>query len=539
MILLAIGLDPFSQQLLQLEQRVQYVESKWYSNPGAAFTLRATEFSDGKTQFAHSWSRKENSDRNPIINMTTQLGLPMQAAILNGLDLSRKSIIQQGNVRCPTGVCTFDQFESLSVCHRCNDLTSDLKRVDNFGKVYNALYHEDYENVFQKKNGTAFALPNGHFLMNINGCEVAVSGTCQYISPPIGHGAPEKLSLSSFGTGDPEKTNSMQDTNTLIWSMSMIHIDMEKITNSSKSVYEYGWPDIPLRAIECAIYYCVKSINLTVDGNVIHENVTEATDAVRDPSSFKFNPNLLDHVAPENIPPVNKLAPLEYNKLHTYVQRDDLILHFPDNTTKPEYSISDGAVWSLSHYIQDLFSTNITGGPNMTAVISDVLPKNAVGYNGVIGSSQTKPAAVGSIWNPDKRKLNIEDTFGTLAISMANRMRRDNVKLSVDYVYGHIGTPTQYYKTQWGWIVLHSMVLIGGAVFWCVTVRNSARPLEAVPAWKNSSLATMSRGSSAEEALKGADTVAEMEKKAREQRLMMPEKKASILHERSDENEDG
>lgn len=318
--------------------------------------------------------------------------------------------------------------------------------------------------------------------------------------------------------------------------MSMIHLDTAKITNSSKADYAYEWPDIPLRAIECAIYYCVKSLDLTVDGNIIHESATEAADAVRDPDSFTFSSDL-DHVAPENIPPVNKSANLEYNELYAYVDRDNLVLHFPDNTTKPKYSIRDEAVWSLSQYIRDLFSTNITGEPNMTAAISDVLPKNAVGYNGVIEIDQSKPPAVDSIWNPDKP--DIADTFGTLAASMTNGIRKGYDKYSVDYVYGRTGTPTQYYKTQWGWIVLHSMVLIGGAVFWCVTVRNSARPSKEVPAWKNSSLAAISRGSPAEEVLKGADTVAEMQKKAREQSLVMSENKTSASYERSYENGQG
>jgi hypothetical protein len=172
----------------------------------------------------------------------------------------------------------------------------------------------------------------------------------------------------------------------------------------------------------------------------------------------------------------------------------------------------------------------------MTSAISEVLPKDAVGYNGVIETGQSKPAAVGSIWNPGK--LNITDTFGTLAASMTNGMRQDYNGYSVDYVYGYKGTPTKYYKTQWGWIALHSLVLIGGALFWYVTVRNSARPSIAVPALKNNSLATISRGSTAVEALNGADTVMEMEKKARERRVMISAVKTSTSDERNNENEE-
>lgn len=209
----------------------------------------------------------------------------MQAAILNGLSRTRKVVDQQGTVQCPTGICAWDQFQTLGVCNRCQDLTSDLKRIDNFGEVYNALYSDGSGDVYQKKNGTAFTLPNGHFLMNMNDCSLT-GDNCYYFSPTIGHTSPTQLMMSSFGTGDPNKTNSMLDINTLIWSMSIIHLDIAKINNSTKREEVTKWPERPLLATECAVYYCVKTIDSTMEGNIIRENVNEATDAVRDPNSF-------------------------------------------------------------------------------------------------------------------------------------------------------------------------------------------------------------------------------------------------------------
>ncbi|KAJ5435916.1 hypothetical protein N7445_006801 [Penicillium cf. griseofulvum] len=498
LIVLAIGLDPFSQQLLQLEQRPRFAidESTWHLNPKSAFTTRAKSFNRGKTLYAHDWSRAENSTRNPIIRMTTELELSMQAAILNGLSRTRKVVDQQVTVQCPTGSCVWDQFQTLGVCNRCQDITSDLKRIDNFG---------------------------GQPLLR---------------RQPSGRGGPAtQLTMSSFGTGDPNKTNSMQDVNTLIWSMSIIHLDTAKIDNSSKSEYEYKWPEMPLLANECAIYYCVKTINSTMEGNILRENVSEATDAVRDPDSFLLSSRSQDRMAPENMPPVNESAPLEFNELYAYVRRDDLVLHFPDNLTKPSYPIATRAVWALSQYMQNLFSTNITTGSNITTAISDVLRQDAVGYNGVIENEQSNPAAVDSVWNPDK--LDLADTFNTLAVSITNEMREEYDGYTIDYVYGRTGTPTQFYKTRWGWIALHGVVLIGGAVFAFVTMIDSASPSKEVPVWKNSTLATISTGSLAVDALKGAETVSEMEKKARGETVMMQVGKASTSYQQINQNEDG
>ncbi|KAJ5184801.1 hypothetical protein N7491_007329 [Penicillium cf. griseofulvum] len=539
LIVLAIGLDPFSQQLLQLEQRPRFAidESTWHLNPKSAFTTRAKSFNRGKTLYAHDWSRAENSTRNPIIRMTTELELSMQAAILNGLSRTRKVVDQQVTLQCPTGSCVWDQFQTLGVCNRCQDITSDLKRIDNFGGVYDAIYNDGNGGAFPKEKGTAFSLPNGHFLMNMDGCSLAPSNPCYDVSQVAGGGPATQLTMSSFGTGDPNKTNSMQDVNTLIWSMSIIHLDTAKIDNSSKSEYEYKWPEMPLLANECAIYYCVKTINSTMEGNILRENVSEATDAVRDPDSFLLSSRSQDRMAPENMPPVNESAPLEFNELYAYVRRDDLALHFPDNLTKPSYPIATRAVWALSQYMQNLFSTNITTGSNITTAISDVLRQDAVGYNGVIENEQSNPAAVDSVWNPDK--LDLADTFNTLAVSITNEMREEYDGYTIDYVYGRTGTPTQFYKTRWGWIALHGVVLIGGAVFAFVTMIDSASPSKEIPVWKNSTLATISTGSLAVDALKGAETVSEMEKKARGETVMMQVGKASTSYQQINQNEDG
>lgn len=72
--------------------------------------------------------------------------------------------------------------------------------------------------------------------------------------------------MPSFGTGDPAKTNRMQEINTLIWSMSIIYFEAKRTDYT-----RFAWPDMPLRAKECALYYCIKTIESKVDDNVIHD----------------------------------------------------------------------------------------------------------------------------------------------------------------------------------------------------------------------------------------------------------------------------
>lgn len=77
-------------------------------------------------------------DKN-VTTVTTQLDLPMQAAILNGLTSSADEISQRATVQCPATICNWDKFQTLGVCHRCHDLSSELKPVDNFGRVFSMV----------------------------------------------------------------------------------------------------------------------------------------------------------------------------------------------------------------------------------------------------------------------------------------------------------------------------------------------------------------------------------------------------------------
>lgn len=117
----------------------------------------------------------------------------------------------------------------------------------------------------------------------------------------------QKYTTSSFGTGNPNKTNTMRDIDTLIWSMSVIYPDIE-VVNASSSL----WPDVRLQATECALYYCVKDVSSSMEGNQLLENITEATDAVGDPESWQRGSSK-SSLGPEYVPPPDEVNSLEFN----------------------------------------------------------------------------------------------------------------------------------------------------------------------------------------------------------------------------------
>ena len=162
-------------------------------------------------------------------SLTTEIPLSMEAAILDGISRSPWEIGQQTLIQCSSSNCTWNPFATIGICHRCNDLTPDPKRVDGFWDVLVAATNNCY---FEDLNftTTAFTVPNGHFIANVDVCP-PYNGDFSHCegSPSTGSYKDRGYALTSSGTGNPNKTVSMKDIDTLLWSMSFITPDIEAL----------------------------------------------------------------------------------------------------------------------------------------------------------------------------------------------------------------------------------------------------------------------------------------------------------------------
>ncbi|KAF7541976.1 hypothetical protein G7Z17_g11847 [Cylindrodendrum hubeiense] len=345
-----------------------------------------------------------------------------------------------------------------------------------------------------------------------------------------------KYAMTSFGTGNPNKTNSLQDIDTLIWSMSVIYPDVDWVNSTSPDLRDDSshlvkWPDVRLNAMECAIHYCVQTIDSAVEGNQLMENIEEATDAIRDPDSWERGPEHEDNL-PENIPPDDEIDSLEFDSRYSTVSYSSLVLKFPNNDTEPWYTVGEKSVKSLSAYFQGLFLKNYTDRARVKKEVEKKLGKGAVGFNGASfgpdtdSSMDASPPALNGIWTWSR--TNISSTFMALATSMTNEIRRnyepglesssgqdkDHFKDGMMSQFGSVGSLTVVYDIRWEWIGLHGLMLVLVIVFLCITLISSGS-LEVAPLWKNSALGTIRRGYEVGDVLSGADTVEDMEAKAR------------------------
>jgi lambda repressor-like predicted transcriptional regulator len=523
--ILAIAIDPFSQQLLQLNQEpvIGYIDEWNYTE---ATSPRSILYAAGDVWIVNTTESEADPDGPPARTMAARPSLPMEAAILSGLSQPKDKIQQDVGVVCPTGNCTWDKFETLSVCSRCDDLTDKLERFDRFGNFYNYLggflTWDEEDRPYYPDNATAVALPNGHFLSNPNGCRASYSSiaqsSCQFRSPRDGYVTAKNYHMTAYGTGDSNRTASFQDLDTLIWSTSVIHHDdaerwrlqkeyqdtREGPYNGDEDVDEEKenpwnfWPNTPVRATECALYYCVKEIDERFEGNVPSE-VSKEVDFVRTPESYQHKEDDPYLHWPENTP--DSYGSLEFHERYSAASMTPLSLEYTNATGfTSSYNVTDVAVKAISSYFQDTLRQSWVNESEVIAEARKTIPYVREMWNANFSDTVVAPRAFHSIWDRGTGSA-IEERFETLAISMSNDLRKtepgtfDKDLFNLPYtaydpVSGKMAVPVKVvsYEVAWYWIVLHGIVILGPVAFCAATIYHSRD----VPIWKGHSLATMS-----------------------------------------------
>lgn len=105
------------------------------------------------------------------------------------------------------------------------------------------------------------------------------------------------------------------------------------------------WPDVPLQATECALYYCVKAVDSRMAGNQLLENITEFSSK---------------RVRASSDAPQDTADSLEFNPLaFAGGYNADLYLKSP-NASDPGFHVTTGALMAISAYIRSLFLANYT-----------------------------------------------------------------------------------------------------------------------------------------------------------------------------------
>ncbi|KAI8158395.1 hypothetical protein K4K49_003305 [Colletotrichum sp. SAR 10_70] len=306
----------------------------------------------------------------------------------------------------------------------------------------------------------------------------------------------------------------MKDIDTLLWSISIIYADIKALNESGalesdNELPEVTWPDVSLKATECGLYYCAKTVNSKVENGRLAEVVTEVAGSKRyeysweDPSSF-FAIN--SRLSPEYRAPLGEMRSLEFHKLWSVATYNPLTIMI--NSTD-SVMIQSKSIKSISAYIQGLFRWE--PWYNDTKILNELHRlegmENAVGFNGAsFGPVKSfreagQPPALDrlvSITRSDFAGISV--VFESMALSMTNEIRRTSAQVDVAHngmetmtYEGLVGRTVVLYEVKWQWIALHVTVLALACTLMLMTIINTGSNVD-VPLWKSSSLAALRRG---------------------------------------------
>jgi hypothetical protein len=480
--LLTIALDPFTQQLVQLEQKLHSA-----TDSRTAIAI-ANRYSKGNEHvlagdLVSVLPGGESSTMGTVAIVFADADFSIQSAFMYGLTQPLSSVIQQLPFQCPTGNCTWSAFQSLAVCSVCNDVTSQLETIDGLGDQYGDLTGGGAATT---TNATEFRLPNGAYINNFDGVRFN-GGDFGTDNQALGI-----VLMTTLGTGNASQTNSFQDIDTLIWAMCILRMRPDpEVTGAT-------WPNTPLEALECGLYYCVKSYKSSVVNGTLVEIETILTNDTRSPESWKQIDDNGENAS--SVLSSSQINSLEFNNITSLFGRTDLMLG-------QDFNISQVAVDSISSYLQTQLSYQ-----KMANNTNDQV--NGYYVNGTEGGGiQYIPSSLSALF----ASSDMNATFIALARSMSNALRAGSDGTSV--LGGKTGTMMTYYKIVWPWITLHAVVVVLGTVFLLLTMWKSGS--KRIQVWKTSSLATMAAGTKLMGLLDGMMTIEEMKERAKKEKVLL------------------
>jgi hypothetical protein len=489
-----MALDPLTQQIIQTRDDDILITS--WSDTIDAKVSATSYYENGQIE---QTSYAKQPDGSYIFTFDTTLDVGMQSAIYYGINNNLTNIQRQTVFSCPTPKCEWLPYNSLSVCTECNDVPdSNLVRVVGNSTELLSAYYGVYDGFTGRKDSTAFQLPNGQFIVNLDGRVSYSSTEAQTTDADV-----QTFVMSAKGTGNPSKTLTLQHRENLIWALSVLNLDQGE-NHTIMGI----WPNIPLVAKECGVYWCVNQYDSKVENDTLSEVVTEVS-APR--NAQKWN----------NVAGTWKDESLEFHE-ETNMQIPDMLeLCVPSGN--PCYSVTVDSVWSLNNHFNKTFLSNVTVQNASVGLGPDQLQNQAH----LIGTA-FEPYNFKSLWNLDKQDL--QNTFQNMAKSMTNEIRAFGSGISSNAMEDEKPTlemTVTVFSMQWPYIILHCLLIVLGAVFVQLTARSSA--IGGVPSYKSSSVAILSCKSSVSDIMEGAGTLREIEKKAAENKVHLTLNKGTYM----------
>lgn len=147
--ILAVALDPFSQQLLQLDSKLETFD---VHDGRCAYAARTETYSTGALDCDSSAEAK---------TCHTTLSMGTSSAISTALTRSLEDLKCVSTLSCPVGNCAWPAFETLGVCHKCHDVAAEHAPTTSFDRYDFGRGHYNETLSFRALGWKAIALANG------------------------------------------------------------------------------------------------------------------------------------------------------------------------------------------------------------------------------------------------------------------------------------------------------------------------------------------------------------------------------------------
>jgi hypothetical protein len=455
-VLFALALDPFFQQLLDFPERWTLLDAK-------STIPRVTQYQPGYHQ--EFFGGQEVASVDGVLKSTVDAfaydnGTPA-IPFANG---TRADI----PIYCSSSNCTWPVYETLGVCSECADVSELLEFKCLEAPV-------DWSAATNGSGGTPVdpstyptALVCGHFLNSTSDNPILVSGrTMNQTFPSTG----ESLLMRAlplvniwkqplYGNGSIKFKNHRNPiTDVLLFSAA---------DGSRSSVYRNETPV----ALECVLSWCVKTIKSSY-------------------GQGRYTEEIMNTFINETEGPFPWISePLEFEgKNATYIEYTQSVnLDVSDYPQDPAaaprnesgYQVDSETAFHVANIFSDIFPSFLTSNNTMRPLLRYATVK------------KEPPRLREILENPWLAPNNVTNHMERLARALTDAMR--STPASQDMIEGKTYELETYIEVRWGWLTLPVGLLGASLIFLAWTMFRTCRESDNLGVWKTSAIATLLYG---------------------------------------------
>jgi hypothetical protein len=416
-LIVALGVDPFIQQIILYRSRTIPGGT---GTAAVALTSRAQMF-DMRLQPGGSGNAADGPD------------FGMKAAIHRGL--FHKKSLDDANLKCASGNCTFVPFDSLAMCSKCVNVT-ELTRLVYVDGPHTVGTERSYSFIY--------GLP-GDYNMTVK-AQYRIGGDASQPSESLEQG----VSLVSNAGMPASMARSQLGISNAVLSHAMMQFPL-----IDKDVKEGYASQRPL-AWQCALYFCINTYNVTVSNGKVQVDIVDSYHGDPLPSS------------PPAVESQNASAP-------------NLIFIRPRSSTIKSHNstffVRGETITRLNEYMNHTLSGIRPARPSRA-------PDAAAPYGWTND--------VMEVLNKTSNVAVLMDALATSMTSYIRESERRGESATDMWQRGTNYITETYVVVRWGWMALPLALVGASALLLLATMSRASRDL--LPVWKFSALPAFFHG---------------------------------------------